>query len=127
MRLYLIGSGVIDLGLDFSQRRDRERERDGKRGGSHGDHEAKKSQYASSSSHGTHHHQQRDRDRDYRQEDNKKSQLCSFLFTMSGCSQGDLCRFKHGDVSRASRGDKERVLKTLERMKRTDIDYDLLK
>lgn len=108
---------MIDLGLDFPQKR----EMDGKRGTQSG--QDRNGHYAKKSS--NYHHQQYPQHDHY--QDNKKSQLCSFLFTMSGCSQGELCRFKHDDTSRASRGDKERILKTLERMKRTDIDYNALK
>mmetsp|Transcript_20170 Transcript_20170/g.34002 ORF Transcript_20170/g.34002 Transcript_20170/m.34002 type:complete len:1156 (-) Transcript_20170:131-3598(-) len=105
----LARSGVIDLGIDFPQKRDRDR--DGDKKDSYGHHDKK-----------SHNKGQQNE-----KEDTRGSQLCSFLFTKAGCSKGDLCTFKHGDISRASRGDKERVQKTLERMKRKDINYDALK
>jgi hypothetical protein len=112
-----VGSGVIDLGLDFPQKRAREKEKQGgKRSGK------ERSDCDDSSSKGGH---QKNKEDSY--QDNRSSQLCSFLFTTNGCTQGDKCSYKHADPSRATRGDKERIKKNLERMKRKDIDYNALK
>ena len=103
--LTLAGSGVIDLGIDFSRNHNMNDSNDSKHHGKGRGVKASNSYQANADS---------------------KSMLCSFLFTASGCNQGELCRFKHGDISQASRGEKERIKKYLEKLKRKDINYNAL-
>lgn len=103
------------MGIDFTSKRDKDKDwkNGGRRKSEFYGHENKKGDPR------THHEGDK--------VDARSSQLCSFLFTKSGCSNGGFCSYKHGDISQASRGDKERVKKSLEKMKRKDINYDALK
>lgn len=118
--LLCTGSGIIDLGLASSESKEHTLSPQGQ---GHGP----KQSHANHGNNGQGKDSSKQAGSGANNVDTRGGQLCSFLFTASGCSKGDTCTYLHADIGRASRSDKERAKKALERMNRSDINYDALK